>query len=254
MNDEELSRYSRHVLLGDFDVAGQQALMQASVLVIGAGGLGCPAAMYLASAGVGHIIICDDDIVEVSNLQRQIGHADGMVGKLKVDSLRQTLQGLNPHIKVTTLARRLDEQEMMQQVAAVDVVLDCSDNFSTRFLLNRVCVAQKKPLVSGAAVRAEGQLAVFDLRQPQSACYRCLYHDDIEQEVMNCASNGVLAPLVGVVGSLQAAETIKLLAAYGNSTSGKLLVMDLKQGDWRQLLVKKDRQCPVCASGPEHAE
>jgi adenylyltransferase/sulfurtransferase len=241
-------------MLDGFDVAAQQALMQASILIVGAGGLGCPAAMYLASAGAGHLLICDDDIVDVSNLQRQIGYSSRNIGKSKVESLQETLRELNPLVKVTVLNKRFAGHELAAQIGIVDVVLDCSDNFPTRFLLNSLCVKLKKPLVSGAAVRAEGQLAVFDLRQPQSACYRCLYHDAVESETIDCANNGVFAPLVGVVGSLQAAEAIKLVTGYGKTSSGKLLVMDLKQGEWRHLVVKKDRHCPVCASEPVYAE
>ncbi len=249
MNDEELLRYSRHVMLGNFDIAGQEALLAASVLIIGAGGLGCPAAMYLASAGVGHLVICDDDIVDVSNLQRQIGHNNNNIGMNKVDSLRQTLLAINPAVKVTVLPCRLDKEQLLQWVKNVSVVLDCSDNFATRFLLNEVCVAQEKPLVSGAAVRAEGQLAVFDLRNRESPCYRCLYHDAVQEDVVDCTNNGVLAPLVGVVGSLQAVEAIKLIASYGVFASGYLLMMDLKQSEWRQLKIKKDPLCAVCSSG-----
>jgi molybdopterin-synthase adenylyltransferase len=247
MNDEELLRYSRHVMLADFDISGQEALLAASVLIIGAGGLGCPAAMYLASAGVGHIIISDDDVVDVSNLQRQIGHNNNHIGMKKVDSLQQTLMAINPAIRVSVLPLRLDKEQLSGWVSRVSVVLDCSDNFATRFLLNEVCVTQKKPLVSGAAVRAEGQLAVFDMRNEKSPCYRCLYDQAVQEEAVNCANNGVLAPLVGVVGSLQAVEAIKLIASYGVPSLGYLLVMDLKQGEWRQLKVKKDLHCPVCS-------
>lgn len=252
MNDDELLRYSRHVMLGDFDIAGQEALLIASVLIIGAGGLGCPAAMYLASAGIGHLLISDDDVVDISNLQRQIGHNNKDIGMKKVDSLAQTLKAINPAVRVTVLPSRLDKQQLLYWAADVDAVLDCSDNFDTRFLLNEVCVAQKKPLVSGAAVRAEGQLAVFDMRSDTSACYRCVYHDVVRDEFVNCANNGVLAPLVGVIGSLQAVEAIKLIANYGRPSFGHLLVMDLKQNEWRQLKVKKDKDCPVCSSVCSH--
>lgn len=246
MNDEQLLRYSRHVMLEGFDVAGQEALLRACVLVVGAGGLGCPAAMYLAGAGVGHIVIADGDVVDISNLQRQIGHGEQDIGRPKVDSLRDILLRLNPGIRVTAIAQRMAGKELQEQIMAADVVVDCSDNFTTRFLLNRLCVENSTPLVSGAAIRSEGQVAVFDPRYPENPCYRCLYDDAVENEEVNCATNGVLAPLVGVVGSLQAAEVIKLLAAYGVSSSGKLLVMDIRAGDWRQLKVRKDPLCPVC--------
>ena len=247
MNDEELLRYSRHILLQDFDVAGQQSLLSARVLIVGAGGLGCPAAMYLASAGVGQMTLVDDDAVELSNLQRQIGHASADIGKPKVTSLAESLHALNPAVQVETLPQRLQADAMQALVEKADVVLDCSDNFATRFALNAACVKARKPLVSGAAVRAEGQLAVFDVRQPQSPCYRCLYSDDGSDTAANCAENGVLAPLVGVVGSLQAVEAIKVLSGFGDSSVGKLLVMDIKHNHWRQLTLKKDPACPVCS-------
>lgn len=247
MNDEELLRYSRQILLQDFDVAGQESLAAASVLLIGTGGLGCPAAMYLATAGVGHIVVCDDDRVEISNLQRQIAHATADIGKPKVTSLRETLLALNPGVSVTAISHRLSGVEYDEWISQVDVVLDCSDNFATRFEINAGCVKNRKPLVSGAAVRAEGQLAVFDFRQPGVPCYRCLYADTGEQEAPNCSENGVLAPLVGVIGSLQALEAIKLIAGYGEPSSGKLLVADVKYGDWRQLKLAANPHCPVCS-------
>ena len=248
MKDEQLLRYSRHILLQDFDVAGQEALLQSTILIIGAGGLGCPAAMYLASSGIGHIIIADDDIVEVSNLQRQIAHSTTDIDKPKVESLKETLEALNPDVKVTALHQRLAADELQQWVSKVDVVLDCCDNFTTRFLINESCVKNSTPLVSGAAVRAEGQIAVFDNRSPQSPCYCCLYDDVDEREVENCSENGVLAPLVGVIGSLQALEAIKLLAVYGEPSVGKLLVADLRYGDWRQLKLSKNENCSVCSN------
>ncbi len=247
MNDDDLLRYSRHVLLKDFDMAGQESLTTASVLIIGAGGLGCPAAMYLASSGVGHIIVCDDDAVEISNLQRQIAHNTADINKPKVESLKETLQLLNPAVTVTTLNQRLVAEEYDHWIAQVDVVLDCSDNFDTRFLVNKHCVKNSKPLVSGAAVRAEGQLAVFDNRQDDAPCYRCLYSDEADHEAPNCSENGVLAPLVGIIGSMQALEAIKLIAGYGEPSTGKLLVADVKYGDWRQLKLSKDINCPVCS-------
>lgn len=247
MNDDQLLRYSRHILLQDFDIDGQQSLLEATALIVGAGGLGCPAAMYLASSGVGHIIIADDDVVEVSNLQRQIGHTTANVGRNKVESLKMALQALNPDVKVTALAQRLTSVDMQQWVDRVDVVLDCSDNFTTRFSLNACCVESRKPLVSGAAVRVEAQLAVFDTRQVDSPCYRCLYSDESEV-VENCSDNGVLAPLVGIVGSMQALEAIRLLSGFGDSTVGRLLIADLKQGGWRQLTLKRDDSCPVCST------
>lgn len=246
MNDDQLLRYSRHILLQDFDIEGQQRLLESTALIVGAGGLGCPAAMYLASSGVGHIIIADDDVVEVSNLQRQIAHTTANINRDKVESLKMALLALNPDVKVTALAQRLTSVDMQGWVDRVDIVLDCSDNFATRFSLNACCVSAKKPLVSGAAVRAEAQLAVFDARQPDSPCYRCLYSDESEV-AENCSENGVLAPLVGIVGSMQALEAIRVLCEFGESTVGRLLVADLKQGGWRQLTLRRDDACPVCA-------
>lgn len=247
MNDGELLRYSRQILLQGFDVEGQERLAASTVLVIGAGGLGCPAAMYLASSGVGHLVICDDDLVELSNLQRQIGHATADIGKPKVLSLQETLLALNPAARVTAISHRLSSDEYDEWIGKVDLVLDCTDNFETRFALNASCHRKHKPLVSGAAVRSEGQLAVFDFRQPHSACYRCLYPDTDNGEAANCSENGVLSPLVGVVGSLQALEAIKLLSGYGEPMAGRLLVMDVRYGEWRELVLKPRPGCPVCS-------
>ena len=248
MNDQELLRYSRQILLQGFDGEGQEKLAASSVLVIGAGGLGCPAAMYLASGGVGHLVICDDDLVEISNLQRQIGHATADIGKLKVLSLRETLLALNPAVRVTAISHRLSPNELDEWIGKVDLVLDCTDNFETRFALNASCHRKHRPLVSGAAVRSEGQLAVFDFRNPGAACYCCLYPDTGSEEVANCSENGVLAPLVGVIGSLQALEAIKLLSGYGEPSAEKLLVMDVRYGEWRQLVLRKRPGCLVCST------
>lgn len=247
MNDDDLLRYSRHVLLKDFDMAGQESLAAAAVLIIGAGGLGCPAALYLASSGVGHIVICDDDIVEISNLQRQIAHGTADINKLKVESLKESLLLLNPGVKVTVLKQRLTVDEYDKWISQVDVVLDCSDNIDTRFQVNAHCVKNKKPLVSGAAIRAEGQLAVFDNRRVDAPCYCCLYGNSTERETLNCSESGVLAPLVGVIGSMQALEAIKLIAEYGEPSTGKLLIIDIKYGDWRQLKLTKNPTCAVCS-------
>lgn len=248
MNDDELLRYSRHILLDGFDIDGQQQLLQSRVLIVGAGGLGCPAALYLAAAGVGRIILCDDDVVELSNLQRQIGHRNASLGMAKTASLAAQLRQLNPALDVVEASQRLTVDNALPWIEQADVVLDCSDNFSTRFLLNRLCVAQKKPLVSGAAVRTEGQLAVFDLRQPQSACYACLYSEQASASE-DCSRNGVLSPLVGIIGSWQAAEAIKLLTGFGQPTAGMLLALDLNNNQPRRLTIHKDPACRVC-----HAE
>ncbi|NRB40154.1 MAG: molybdopterin-synthase adenylyltransferase MoeB [Pseudomonadales bacterium] len=247
MNDDQLLRYSRHILLNDFDIEGQEKLLASTVLIVGAGGLGCPAAMYLASSGIGEIIIADDDVVELSNLQRQIGHAMADIDSPKVESLKQTLSALNPDVKVTAVNTRLDENQMAVYVQQSDVLVDCSDNFKTRFLLNRFAVEYKKPLVSGAAIRTEAQLVVFDSRDDKSPCYRCLYSDDVDSE-QDCSSNGVLAPLVGIVGSMQAFEVIRLITGFGESSVGALQMADLKHGGWRSLTLARDPECPVCGS------
>lgn len=246
MNDDQLLRYSRHILLNDFDVEGQETLINSTVLIVGAGGLGCPVAMYLASSGVGHLILVDDDVVELSNLQRQIAHTMADINTAKVESLQKTIKALNPEVKVTAVNQRLDASQIDGYVLQADVLVDCSDNFKTRFLLNQAAVTYKKPLVSGAAIRTEAQLSVFDSREDDSPCYRCLYSDEVETE-QDCSSNGVLAPLVGIVGSMQAFETLRVLTGFGESTVGTLQMVDLKQGGWRSLKLARDPDCPVCA-------
>lgn len=247
MNDEQLLRYSRQIMLPEMDIAGQQALLDASVLIIGMGGLGCPAAMYLAAAGVGHLLLADNDKVDLTNLQRQIAHGQGDVGKSKVDSVQQTLLGLNPDVRITPLRSRLSGADLDRAVAAADVVVDASDNFTTRFAINRSCVRQHKPLVSGAAIRMEGQVAVFDSRQPGSPCYQCLYTEG-EDEEANCARNGVMAPLVGIIGSVQAMETIKVISKIGSTLAGRLLLLDAASMQWREMKLPRDPACPVCGN------
>jgi adenylyltransferase/sulfurtransferase len=246
MNDEQLLRYSRHIFLDDFDVAGQEALLQASVLIIGAGGLGCPAAMYLASSGVGYIILADDDHVDSSNLQRQIGHTEQRVNQAKVESLKQALQAINSEAKVDVLEKRLNFDELLEILQKVNVVLDCSDNFASRFLLNKAAFHAKTPLVSAAAIRSEGQLITFDFREVNSPCYRCLYSDGDQADAPNCSETGVLAPVVGIVGSMQALEAIKVISSFGELQQ-KLKVMDFKYNQTRELNLKKDNACPVCS-------
>lgn len=246
MNDQDLLRYSRHILLDGFDIDGQEKLAKTSVLIVGAGGLGCPAAMYLAAGGVGHLILCDDDKVELSNLQRQIAHVDANIGKAKVESLAQMLKAINPTVQLTLVDQRLTQENTEALLAKVDVVLDCSDNFATRFMLNKLCLKAKKPLISGAAVRTEGQLAVFDFRDSESPCYACLYSENASADG-NCSSNGVLAPLVGVIGSLQAAEAIKLLADFATPFTASLLSIDLKNNQQRRFTLAKDPDCPHCS-------
>ncbi len=246
MDDDQLLRYSRQIMLPRFGIEGQQRLLDAQALVVGAGGLGSPAAMYLAAAGVGHIVIADHDQVDLSNLQRQLLHQHADLGRNKVDSAAESLQAINPDLNVTAMATRLEGDALEQQVQAADIVLDASDNFDTRFAVNAACVRNRTPLVTGAAIRFEGQLAVFDSRLPDSPCYRCLYRDGSEEE-QTCADNGVLAPVVGVIGSLQALEAIKLLTGIGDKLCGRLLVFDGLAQEWRALKLKQDPACPVCA-------
>lgn len=247
MNDDQLLRYSRHIMLEGFDYAGQQALLDAKVLVVGVGGLGCPIALYLAASGVGELHLADGDTVEMSNLQRQIAHNMASVGRAKVDSGADAIAAINPDIHVVTLTDKLSGEALRSAVAAVDVVVDASDNFSTRFALNRACVEFRKPLVSGAAIRAEGQVIVFDSRRPDSPCYRCLYDDAVSDSNLSCSESGVLAPLVGVIGTMQALETLKLISGFGESRVGQLLVFDGWSSQWRQLKVNRDPACPVCS-------
>jgi molybdopterin-synthase adenylyltransferase len=246
MNDQQLLRYSRQIMLPDVDIDGQEKLLAARVLIIGLGGLGSPVAMYLAAAGVGHLILADFDRVDLSNLQRQIAHTTDRIGETKVESAAQTLRALNPEVKITCIPLVLDVDALAVQIANVDVVVDCCDNFTTRFAVNAACVAAKVPLVSGAAIRLEGQVAVFDARNPDGPCYRCLYDEDSEENT-SCAANGVLAPLVGIIGSMQALETIKLIVGFGKTLAGKLLVFDARYSQWRELKLPKDPHCPVCA-------
>jgi len=247
LSDDELLRYSRHLLLQDFDAQGQITLKQSHALIIGAGGLGCPAALYLASSGIGTLSIADDDVVEISNLQRQIAHADKDIGLSKVDSLGQSLQAINPHIQINTISQRLKGSSLEKSVSEADIVLDCSDNFSTRFAINRACLASKTPLVSGAAIRSEAQLSVFNPNIDDSPCYNCLYPEQ-GNENLNCSDAGVLAPIVGIIGSWQALEAIKVLTGFGQSLVGKLQVHDFKYGDVRQMKLKKDPKCPSCSN------
>lgn len=247
MNDAQLLRYARHILLDELGIEGQEKLLAARVLVVGAGGLGSPVAMYLASAGVGHIILADDDTVEISNLQRQILHGNDRLGQLKAESGRQTLLALNPEIDVQVLTVRMDPALLMAQIAHVDLVLDCTDNFATRHAVNRACVAHRKPLVSGAAIRFEGQVGVFDTRDATAPCYHCLFPEAEDVEALSCATTGVFAPLVGIIGSMQAAEAIKVIAGIGKTLAGRLLILDALDMQWHSVRVKRDPGCLVCA-------
>jgi len=247
MDDNQLLRYSRHILLPEIGIERQQTLLAAHALVIGAGGLGSPAAMFLGASGVGHITLCDDDDVDLTNLQRQIAHRTSSVGKAKVVSAQETLTDINPEVKVTALKERADEARLAQLAASADVVLDCSDNFATRYALNRVCHAAKKPLVSGAATRFDGQVNVFDFRRDDSPCYNCLYPEQSEGEETRCATMGVFAPLVGIVGSMQASEALKVLAGM-ETLCGRMLLLNALKMEVRTVKLAKDKLCPVCAS------
>ena len=247
MNDDQLLRYSRQILLPQIDYEGQQRLLEGHVLIIGLGGLGSPVALYLAAAGVGQMTLVDDDSVESSNLQRQIIHTEQDVGQLKVASAANSLRAINGDITLHCHEKRLSQTELADIVQQVDVVVDCSDNFATRFMLNEVTQQHKTPLVSGAAIRMEGHVTVYDARQTNTACYRCLYQDIGELE-QSCAQTGVLSPLLGVVGSIQAIETIKLLSQFGQTLSSRLLMIDAASMQWREMRLKPNPDCPVCQS------
>jgi len=247
MNDEDLLRYARHILLNDFGIEGQEKLLASRVLIVGVGGLGSPVAMYLASAGVGTLLLADHDTVEISNLQRQIIHTSERLGMLKAESGKQTIQALNPSTRVETLLNRMDDASLSQAIAHVDLVVDCTDNFATRHAINRACVQHGVPLVSGAAVRFDGQISVFDPRDASSPCYHCLFPEAQDVEAINCATMGVFAPLVGIIGTMQAAEAIKVLSGTGLSLVGRLLILDAMDMRWHSVKVRRDPGCPVCS-------
>ncbi|WP_278387227.1 molybdopterin-synthase adenylyltransferase MoeB [Pseudomonas oryzihabitans] len=247
LSDGELLRYSRQILLAQVDIAGQLRLKDARVLIVGLGGLGSPVALYLAAAGVGELHLADFDQVDLSNLQRQVLHDESRIGQGKVDSALQRLAALNPEVRLVPLREALDADSLAARIAAVDLVLDCSDNFTTRAAVNAACVAAGRPLVSGAAIRLEGQLSVFDPRRADSPCYHCLYGEGSEAE-LSCSEAGVLGPVVGLVGSLQALEALKLLAGFGEPLVGRLLLVDAAGSRFRELRVKRDPGCPVCGA------
>jgi molybdopterin/thiamine biosynthesis adenylyltransferase len=248
MNDNQLLRYSRQIMLPQVDVEGQQKLLTTSVLIVGAGGLGSPAAMYLAAAGIGSIVIYDNDVVDLSNLQRQIAHHTTDIGADKVISTQQTLNRLNPDTKIKAVKQRLEGELLELEVKKADVVLDCSDNFSTRFAINNACVKHRTPLVSGAAIRFEGQVAVFTPGNNNSPCYNCLYNSDGE-ELQNCATNGVIAPITGIIGSIQALEAMKLIMDIGETLTGRLLLLDGLTMEWNTMKLRKNPGCPTCSIG-----
>lgn len=245
LSDEELMRYSRQILMPGFDIAGQEKLKSARVLIIGAGGLGCPVALYLGSAGVGHLTLVDDDVIELANLQRQIGFELAQLGKSKAEILADRVTRINPLITIATVNERLIGDDFNALVEEATLVMDCTDNFDTRFALNRACVAAKVPLISGAAIRGEGQVSVYDQRVADSPCYHCLYSEQGNED-LNCSEAGVIAPLVGMIGSTQAMEAIKLISGIGNPLVGRLLILDAWQMQWREMKLTKDPACPVC--------
>lgn len=248
MDDQQLLRYSRHILLDEIGIEGQSRLLASRALIIGAGGLGSPAAFYLASAGVGSITIVDHDQVDLTNLQRQILHTEERLGWNKVDSAKLTLAQLNPHIQLQALCEQANAARLSELVAQADVVLDCSDNFITRHAVNAACVAHRVPLVSGAAISFDGQCSVFDIRQHQAPCYACIFPPELEMEEVACSTMGVFAPLVGIIGTMQAAEALKLLMHVGSSLAGKLLMLDARTMEWQQIKAQRNPACSVCNS------
>lgn len=250
MEDASLLRYARHILLNEFGIEGQERVQTAHVLVVGAGGLGSPAAFFMASSGVGKLTLVDDDVVDLSNLQRQILHTTERVGQPKAESGKQALHALNPEIEIDARVERLDDAALDMLVAKADVVLDCTDNFTTRHAINRACVRHRKPLVSGAAIRFDGQVSVFDMRDDAAPCYHCLFPEAEDVAPDNCATVGVFAPLVGMVGSMQAAEALKVITGIGQAMKGRLLMLDSLNARWRTIGIVRDMQCPVCGGRP----
>ena len=247
MTDDDLLRYSRHLMLDEIGIEGQQRLLDASVLVVGAGGLGSPVALYLASAGVGRITLMDHDTVSLTNLQRQIAHDMASLDRLKVESARDRMAALNPNVQVRALATRADAALLDQEVPRVDLVLDCTDNFATRHLVNAACVRHGRPLVSGAAIGFDGQISVYDSRSGELPCYACLFPPESGFEDVACSTMGVFAPLVGIVGSVQAAEALKLLAGVGESLAGRLLMLDGRRMQWSEIALQRDPACALCS-------
>ena len=248
MNDHQLLRYSRQIMLPEFDVAGQERLLHARALVVGVGGLGSPAALYLAAAGVGRLTLADDDEVDLSNLQRQIAHSEATLGTSKAASAAECIRRINSTVQVVPLAARLEGRRLRDTVANADVVLDATDNMAARHAINDACLAAAVPLVSGAAIRLEGQIAVFDPRRADSPCYRCL-HPGEGGETLNCAENGVAAPVVGIVGAVQAMEAMKVLAEVGEPLVGQVLWLDAKRMEWRRFRLPRNPRCPACGKG-----
>ena len=247
-NDEQLLHYSRQIMLPHFGVEAQQKLHDSHVVIIGVGGLGSPAAMYLSASGIGSLTLVDFDHVDNSNLQRQIVHNTSSIGESKVSSARKTLQALNPEVSIHCVDKKLSADELSALITNRDCVIDATDNFNTRFMINQVCVEQRVPLVSAAAIQYEGQISVFDLRSEDSPCYACLYPDTEAEENTNCSDNGILAPMVGILGSMQALEAIKLICDIGDTLQNRLMILDALSMQWRTMRLKRDEHCPVCDS------
>lgn len=248
MDDAQLLRYSRHILLNELGIDGQEKLLASHALVIGAGGLGSPVALYLGSAGVGQITVVDHDHVDATNLQRQIAHTLERVGQYKAESVRTAIAQINPDVVVHTITQRADAALLNTLVAKADVVLDCCDNFETRQAVNLACVQHQKPLVSGAAIRLDGQVSVFDTTRPEAPCYACIFPPEHQPEETRCATMGVFAPLVGIIGTMQAAEALKILSGMGSHMAGRLLMLDGREMSWTDIRMPRHNQCPVCAS------
>ena len=246
MNDQQLQRYARHLLLDEIGIEGQRRILAAHALVIGAGGLGSPVALYLGTAGVGRMTVVDHDLVDLTNLQRQIAHNLSRIGQPKAESVCASVAAINPDVQLRALVRRADAALLDELVAEADVVLDCSDNFDTRHAVNRACVRHRKPLVSGAAIGWDAQISVYDTRAPGAPCYACLFPPDAAHEDVACSTMGVFAPLVGIVGSVQAAEALKLLAGTGRTLAGRLLMLDARSMRWDEISLPRNAQCPVC--------
>jgi molybdopterin/thiamine biosynthesis adenylyltransferase len=248
MNDDQLLRYSRHILVDEIGIEAQQRFMDAHVMIIGAGGLGAPAAMYLAAAGIGEMTLVDADTVDLTNLQRQIVHATASVGEPKVDSARKTLAALNPDVKVNAVALRADAQWLNDNVPHATVVLDCTDNFATRHAINAACFAHGVPLISGAALRFDGQISTFDFRSAQSPCYACVFPPDEAFEEVACSTMGVFSPTVGIIGTMQAAEALRLIGDFGTTLQGRLMMLDSLRMEWNTMRIARQADCPVCGS------
>ena len=250
MDDTTLLRYSRQIMLPELDIAGQEKLLDAKVLVLGMGGLGCPVALYLSATGIGELILADDDEVEISNLQRQIAHFQNSVGMNKAKSVEATLTNLNPNQRTTLIEYRMNSSDLEQRLPSIDLVIDCTDNLESRYLVNEICWMHDKPLISGAAIRWEGHVSMFDGSVRDSPCYQCLYPEDdnFNETNLNCSENGVVSPLVGIIGTTQAMEAIKVITGIGETLLGKVAYYDAKQTEWKKFSLPKATNCPICST------